>query len=148
MSFWSLIDLVVIIFCLKTVSSLPSQANRKAGTGSFSWSPSNKLDDYFDVANYSFKTHYCTKLCNDKCSQEKGSKDRSRIIVRVATRFLSLQGETLEVLSFLWRSSKEWTNFGEKYYGPKRKRIQQSKSTQSTALDRYYEKCKILVREK
>ena len=63
------------MFCVKTVSSLPSQGHRKAGTGSFSWSPSNKLDDYFDVANYSFKAHYCTKLCNDICSQEKGSKD-------------------------------------------------------------------------
>ena len=39
----------------------------------YSWSPANKLEDYFDIENYSFKKHYCNKSCNDKCLQEKGS---------------------------------------------------------------------------
>ena len=49
----------------------PSHADRNAGFGTYSWSPANKLEDYFDVKNYSFKTHYCNKLCNEKCLQEK-----------------------------------------------------------------------------
>ena len=44
-------------------------------SNTFSWSPSNKHDDYFDVSNYYMKDHYCMKWCDDKCIQEKGSKD-------------------------------------------------------------------------
>ena len=69
-------------------------------------------------------------------------------IIRVATRFLTLHGDIKAVTISLWVSSIKLTIFWERKLFRKEKRSNVSKSTQSTAFDRYYEYCKILVREK
>ena len=71
----------------------------------------------------------------------------SYTITRLATRFLTLQGDIFHVLSSPWRSSKKWTKFGEHILWPIRKPIFKSKSTESTVFSRNYEISKILAKE-